>query len=75
LAITIYDEAKIPVGFSTAENTNQLKGNSTISASVLIREWALVGQATVCVDVLTDSPDKGGVPFSQEVTAHLQIQP
>ncbi len=75
LAITIYDEAKVPVGFFTVEKTNIAKGKTTIHASILIPGWAFTGQATVYVAVLTDFPDKGGVSYSQEMSANFQIQP
>ncbi len=75
LAITIYDEANVPIGFVTVENTNQIKGNITLSKTISIPTWAFPGQATAYIDILTNLPDKGGIPYCQETTVKFNIQP
>jgi hypothetical protein len=75
LTITIYDEANVPVAFSKVENTNQTKGNITISRTINIPSYAFIGQATVYVDILTKMPDQGGIPYCKETAIKFQITP
>lgn len=71
LTITIYDQNQVPVVtyMKTLSSTNQ----ATVSATMTIPTWAFVGTATVYVNVLTNSPTDGGVPYLPEQTATFQI--
>lgn len=75
ITITIYDVVEVPVGFFKIEKTNQQKGDTIITTSITIPDWAFVGQATVFVNVLTDLPGDGGVPYCEEVSTNFLIQP
>ena len=71
LTITIYDNAKVPIG-SLIVNSNSIIGN-TVSAKILIPTWAFVGTAIVYVNILTNDPASGGVPVCPEQSAQFQI--
>lgn len=74
VTITVYDVVEVPIGFFTIENIDQEKGETIITASVFIPDWAFVGQATVYVNVLTDFPGDGGVPYCEEMSTTFLIQ-
>jgi hypothetical protein len=72
--VTVYDSQKIPIGCYTTPNVRQNQGNTTITVTINIPSWAYLGQATVYVNVLTDSVDHGGKPYGKEQSAVFQIQ-
>jgi hypothetical protein len=73
LTVTIYDEQKVPVSYAIYKNTAQNTGNTTIQAKITIPTWAFLGQATVYINVLTESPENGGTPYCPERALHFEI--
>jgi hypothetical protein len=74
LSLTVYDEQRVPIACYTVTNTNQAKGSSPVTATITIPSWAFPGQATVYVNILTNTLDNGGVPYNREKTANFQIE-
>ena len=74
IALTIFDSQKVPVGYNTLSIPTTSPGNSTFTETISIPTWAFLGQATIYVNVLTNSADNGGLPYSREATAAFQIQ-
>ena len=72
VSVTIYDAVNTPIGNFLASN-NETTGTSTIKASIIIPSWAFIGNATVYVDVLTNTPSQSGVPYCPERTAYFLI--
>ena len=74
VSVTIYDEVNTPIGNFLSSN-NEATGNSTVEAPIIIPSWAFVGNATVYVDILTNTPSANGVPYCPEEEAYFQITP
>jgi hypothetical protein len=73
LTITVYDEQKVPVAFTTTSITSAAGTTVTATIDVAIPSWAYVGKAAIYVDVLTKLPTLGGVPLCPEKSANFQI--
>jgi hypothetical protein len=73
VTITIYDECNVPVAVETVDLP--IDGVDTDSAieTLSIPLYAYVGTATVYVNVLTQLPSLGGVPFCPETSKNFQI--
>jgi hypothetical protein len=71
--VTIYDETNVPIGSYLAYNNNATTGNTTVLVPITIPSWAVVGQATVYVDVLTNLPNASATPYCPEKVANFQI--
>jgi hypothetical protein len=73
LTVSLLDSAQVPLGMSTIAVTTQTQSDITLSTTIPIPTWAFTGQATVYVNLLTATPDQGGVPYCPQATAHFQI--
>jgi len=73
VTMTIYDEARVPIGSFSTTCTNNALTTATVTATIPIPTWTFVGQATVYVDILTNTLSSGGVPYCPEKTATFQI--
>jgi hypothetical protein len=73
LTASILDSAQVPLGMSTISVNAQAQGDITLSTSIRIPAWAFTGTATVYVNLLTATPDQGGVPYCPQATAQFQI--
>ncbi len=73
VAVTIYDAQMVPVCCFTIPYM-QAQGNATITVKINVPSWAFVGQATMYVNVLSGSPDNGGVPYTYEHLSNFQVQ-
>ncbi|MGD6850479.1 MAG: hypothetical protein ACQCN6_00285 [Candidatus Bathyarchaeia archaeon] len=73
LTVSILDSAQVPLGMSTTAVTTQTQGDITLSTTIFIPAWAFTGEATVYVNLLTATPDQGGVPYCPQATAIFQI--
>lgn len=73
VVITIFDETQTPIACEIAHNSDISTGDTLISSSVSIPASASVGQATVHIVVLTDTPDDSGTPYCPEEVVSFQI--
>ncbi len=73
LVVTVYDEAKVPIGSYVTTNTYGSGGSSSVSVAIKIPSWAFIGTATVYADILTNTPSAGGVSRCPEKVATFQI--
>ncbi|MCW4005184.1 MAG: hypothetical protein NWF04_01090 [Candidatus Bathyarchaeota archaeon] len=74
VSVTVYDEVKTPIGSFVAAKT-ELTNSTNVDVNIAIPSWAFIGEATVYVDILTDEPHAGGVPYCPETIVHFQIIP
>jgi hypothetical protein len=74
VSVTVYDSVDTPIGNYLTSNS-VVAGASGVRAPIIIPSWAFIGNATVYVDVLTNTPSADGVPYCPERVAHLQIMP
>jgi hypothetical protein len=74
VSVTIYDAVDTPIGNFLASNS-EANGTSTVEAQISIPSWAFVGNATVYVDILSNTPTASGVPYCPEKVANFQIVP
>lgn len=70
LSITLFDQARIPIGSSTLTATQQTQSLTVIDATITIPSWAFPGQATVYLCLLTNSTN---VPIAPESIANFTI--
>jgi hypothetical protein len=73
LVVTVYDEAKVPIGSYVTTNTYGSGSSSSVSVAIKIPSWAFIGTATVYADILTNTPSAGGVSRCPEKVATFQI--
>jgi len=69
VTITVYDKAGFLLGSATWGPGSVTPGQTTIILSVPLPEWAVEGKGTICVNVYTDYPEKGGTPYCSEKQA------
>jgi hypothetical protein len=74
VTITVYDSQMVPIGTYTIPNVSQNPGNTLVTKTFNIPQWAFLGQATVYINVLTSTPDNGGLPCCPEATSKFSIQ-
>lgn len=73
LTANIFDSAQVPIGMSTISLKSQTEGTTTNSTEILIPSWAFTGQATAYINILTATPEKGGVLYCPQATTTFQI--
>ena len=73
LTVSIMDSAQVPLGTPTVTINTQTQGNITVTTNLTVPSWAFTGQATVYANILTTTPDQGGVPYCPQGTAQIQI--
>ncbi len=73
LTVSIMDSAQVPIGTTTVTINTQTQGNLTITTNLTVPSWAFTGQATVYANILTTTPDQGGVPYCSQGTTQFQI--
>jgi hypothetical protein len=73
LVITAADEAGVPIGFAYALFTVDPEDGLSAGHTITIPQWAFVGMGTVYVNLLTDWPGYGGVPYCPEETAPFLV--
>jgi hypothetical protein len=75
LAVTLYDELNVPVGYTTADLTN-IPGGATwnLVVGIYVPEWAYVGVGTVYKDLFTKPPWVCGICFCPEQSDTVYIQ-
>lgn len=73
LTASIFDSAQVPLGMSTVSIGSQTRGTTTISAEVVMPSWAFTGQGIIYVNILTDAPEKSGIPYCPQATMTFQI--
>jgi glucose dehydrogenase len=72
IIINLYDDISMPIGVASFQGL-VLPGTSTIIFGLPIPMFALVGNATVYANCLTDWPSQGGFPYCPEMSATLEI--
>ncbi|RLG52045.1 MAG: hypothetical protein DRN99_07940, partial [Thermoproteota archaeon] len=72
VTVNVYDSGSYTLGVASIYGPIA-PGTSTWIISFPIPDWAQPGQATVYVNCLSDWPQNGGVPLTEEETATFQI--
>ena len=73
VVITLSDEANVPVAVITETITVPAGATHTDAQTLTIPHYAFVGQAKAYVDVLTNLPSVGGVPYCPEAATPFSI--
>jgi hypothetical protein len=68
LTIVASDECDVPIGIATAEFDVDPEDGWSAGHTITIPSWAFVGTGTIYVNVFTDYPSYGGVPYCPEGT-------
>lgn len=72
VTVVAADDVGVPIGLDTG-STTLASGLTTYGFSIDIPSWAFVGNGIVYVNVFTDQPSLGGVPYCPEDTASFVI--
>ncbi len=73
VCVTIFDEANVPVATVKVDLTVPGGSSATAVQTITIPHYTFVGQAIAYVDILTQLPSLGGVPYSPEQSQGLTI--
>jgi hypothetical protein len=73
LSVSVFDDCGVPVSFAKSQVTIQSHDTFSVTLAVSIPPSALVGQATLYIDVLTNFPSLDGIPFCPEKSATFNI--
>ncbi|MCW3983832.1 MAG: cohesin domain-containing protein [Candidatus Bathyarchaeota archaeon] len=74
VVVTIYDSQKVPIGSYLISKTVQASGVTIFAQTITIPTWAYLGQATIYLNILTDTVENGGLPYCPEATSNFTIQ-
>jgi hypothetical protein len=70
IAVTVYDDAGVPIGHALIPGFTVPPGPSSFfNAGIPIPTWRFKGVGTVYVNLFTDTPQAGGVPYCPEASA------
>lgn len=73
IAITVYDEASVPVVASYVSVSCTAGATAEVTLNGVIPSWSFVGQGTAFGNAYDQLPQLMGVPFCPEVSANFQI--
>jgi hypothetical protein len=71
--ITIYDEGNVPVAVVQIDVTVPAGQTVSIAQTITIPHYAFAGQAKAYVNILTNFPSLGGVPYCPETVQPFSI--
>jgi hypothetical protein len=73
VCVTIYDEAHVPVAVAEVDLTVPAGISAATAQTIDLPHYSFVGQATAYVNILTQLPSLGGVPYCPEASQGFTI--
>jgi len=72
VSLTVFDGSLIPIGVAYVKSSLN-PGDAIFLLSIPIPLWSYIGKASAVVNVCTDRPSEGGVPYCLERITHFNI--